>query len=81
MMTEPCNGGRIQPIFAQINRSATTYARHNVILCEDKKVDIVVEVIKDSGILAADCSKWRKRDEANKTWTSVQTHFKNQLRI
>ena len=75
-MMETWTGGHIQPIFARINRSATTYARHNVILCEDKKVDIVVEIIKDTGLLAADCSKWRKKNEANKTWTSVQTHFK-----
>ena len=75
-MTETWTGGHIQPIFARINISATTYARHNVILCEDKKVEIVVEVIKDSGLLAANCSKWRKKDEANKTWTSAQAHFK-----
>ena len=47
-----------------------------MILCKDEKVDIVVKVIKDSGILAADCREWRKRDEANKAWTSVQAHFK-----
>ena len=62
MMKEPWTGGRIQPIFARINRTATTNAQKNVILREDKKVDIVVEVIKDSGLLAADCSKWIKED-------------------
>ena len=54
----------------------TTYAQHNVILRKDKKFRIVVEVIEDRGLLAADCSKCRKRYEANKTWTSVQAHFK-----
>ena len=58
---ETWTGGHIQPIFARINRSATTYARHNVILCEDKKVDIVVEIIKDTGLLAADCSSGERR--------------------
>ena len=76
MMTEPWTGDRIQPVFARIKRSATAYTRHNVILPEDEKVDIVVEVIEDSRLLAADCSKWRKRDKANKTWTSVQAHIK-----
>ena len=76
MMTEPWTGGCIQPVFARINRSATTYARHNVILRKDKKVDIVVEVIEDSVLLAAKYSEWRKRDKANKTWTNVQAHFK-----
>ena len=45
MMTDPWTGGRIQQIFKQINRAATTYTRHNVILREDKKVNIVVKVI------------------------------------
>ena len=76
MMTEPWTGGRIRPVFARINRAATTYAQHNAILREDEKVNIVVEVIEDSGLLAAKCSEWRNRDEANKTWTSVQAHFK-----
>ena len=53
-MAEPWTGGRIQRIFARINRVAPTYARHNVILREDKKVDIVVEVIEEIGLLAAD---------------------------
>ena len=75
-MTEPWTGGRIQPIFSWINRAAATYARHNVILREDEKVNIVVEVIKDSGIVAANYSKWRKMDEANKTWPCVHTHLK-----
>ena len=76
MMTEPWTGGRIQPVFARINRAATTYARHNVTLREDEKFDIVVEVIEDSGLLAADCSDWRKRYEASNTWISVWAHFK-----
>ena len=56
MMMEPWTGGRIQPVFARINISATTYARHNVILRKDEKFDIVVKVIEDSVLLAADCS-------------------------
>ena len=75
-MMEPWTGGRIQPIFARINRAETTYAQHNVILRKDEKVDIMAKVIKDRGILAAKCSEWRKREEANKTWNSVQAHFK-----
>ena len=47
-----------------------------MILRKDKKVDIVVEVIEDSVLLAAKYSEWRKRDKANKTWTNVQAHFK-----
>ena len=53
-MKELWTGGRIQPIFEWINRAATTYARHNVILRKYEKFDIVVEVIEDSGLLAAD---------------------------
>ena len=67
MMMEPWTGGRIQPLFAQINRSAIIYAQHNVTLREDEKVDIVVKVIEDSGLLAADCSNWRKRGGVSKT--------------
>ena len=76
MMTETWTDGCIQPEFVWINRAVTTYTRHSVILCEDEKVNIVVEVIEDSVLLAADCSEWRKRDEANKTRTNVQAHFK-----
>ena len=76
MMIEPWTGGRIQSVFARINRAATTYARHNVILREDYKVDIVVKFIEYSGLLAVNCSDWRKRDEASKTWISFQEIFK-----
>ena len=76
MMTEPWTGGRIQPVFVRINRAVTTYARHNAILREDEKVDILVEAIEDSGLFAANCRDWRKRDKASKTWISVQEHFK-----
>ena len=75
-MTEPWNGGRIQPVFTRINRSATTYARHNLTLLEDEKVNIVVKVIKDSGLLAANCSDWIKRYKVSKTCISVQAYFK-----
>ena len=53
MMTKPWTDGRIQPVLARINRAATTYTQQNFTLREDEKVDIVVEFIKDSGLLAA----------------------------
>ena len=39
-------------------------------------MDLVVGVIKQIGFLANDCSKWRKKDEAEKTWDNLKAHFK-----
>ena len=75
-MKEPWTGGHIQPIFARINRADTTYARYNVILREYEKVYIVVEFIEDSRLLAANFRERINNDQADKTWTSVQAHFK-----
>ena len=77
---EPWTGGRIQPILFRINKLEATYARHHITLREDKKLDLSVEVIKVSALLATDCSKWRKKDEADKTWANFQTHFKKAAR-
>ena len=77
---EPWTGGRIQPILFRINKLEATYARHHITLREDKKLDLSVEVIKLSALLATDCSKWRKKDEADKTWANFQTHFKKAAR-
>ena len=64
--------------FAQINRAATRYAQHNVILREDEKVDIVVEVIENIELLAADYKECIKKDKTDNTWTSLQAHFKKE---
>ena len=76
MMKESWTGGRIQPIFARVNRAATRYAQHNIILREDDKVDIVVKVIEDIGLLAADYRECIKKDEIYKTWTILHAYFK-----
>ena len=39
-------------------------------------MDLVVGVIKQSGLLANDCSKWHKKDKADKTWDNLKAHFK-----
>ena len=72
----PWTGGRIQLVFGRITKLEANYARHHVILCEEEKVDLVVGVIKQSGLLANDCSEWRKKDEAGKTWDNLKAHFK-----
>ena len=72
----PWTGGRIQLVFGRITKLKATYARHEITLREDEKVDLVVGVIKQSGLLANDCSEWRKKDEADKTWDNLKAHFK-----
>ena len=58
------------------HKTRWTYARHHVTLREDEKVDLVVSVIKQSGLLANNFSEWRKKDEANNTWDNLKAHFK-----
>ena len=77
---EPWTGGCIQPTFARINKIEATYARHHVTIHEDEKVDLAIEVIEDSGLLATDCREWQKKDKANKMWPNVHTHFKKAAR-
>ena len=72
----PWTGGRIQLVFGRITKLKATCARHHVTLREDEKVDLVVGVIEQSGLLANDCSEWRKKDEADKTWDNLKAHFK-----
>ena len=72
----PWTGGRIQLVFGRITKLEATCARHHVTLREDEKVDLVVGVIEQSGLLANDCSEWRKKDEADKKWDNLKAHFK-----
>ena len=72
----PWTGGQIQLVFGRITKLKATYARHHVTLREDEKVDLVVGVIEQSGLLANDFSEWCKKDKSDKTWDNLKAHFK-----
>ena len=72
----PWTSGRIQLVFGRITKLEANYARHHVTLRADEEVGLVVGVIEQSGLLANDCSEWRKKDKSNKTWDNLKAHFK-----